>query len=601
MLLTRCLFGSVLLSLIACVARAQPMGDELLTDGVAALRLYGARAADGAASLVPVTGQPFAQAVRVTVSRAPEKSWEIQLRTPVQAQVTKGDVIVARAWLRAVASKIETQEVASKFIFELSREPYSKTANVTMTAGAEWVRYDMPFEAQRDFEPGEAQVVFQAGAAEQTFELGGVSVVNYHRTAKVSDFPPSKFTYAGREPDAPWRKAAQERIERLRKADMRVEVTDASGKPVADATVEVKMARHAFPFGTAVHGDWVTGKYASEPDAAVYRDFIPKVFNAAVLEGETKWYLWDRPHLRQQAIDTIGFLRAHDVAVRGHVLVWPKWRFIPTDVKSRYEQVLAAEGVDAAKAELRKMIADHIADIAGYWHGKLTDWDVLNEPYGNTDLQAILGDEAMADWFKLARAATPGTPLYFNDYALFADNPSHHEAFFNTAKFLLDHGAPVDGLGAQSHFGLRPMAPTAVLSLLDRFGQLGLPIKITEFDFATADEQLQADYTRDFMTAVFSHERVDGFMIWGFWAGRHWTSDGAMWRKDWSIKPAGQAYLDLIFGQWWTNERATTAADGTAVVRGFLGEHWVVVKHDGRTMVVRHELPKGGAIVRIQL
>ena len=35
-----------------------------------------------------------------------------------------------------------------------------------------------------------------------------------------------------------------------------------------------------------------------------------------------------------------------------------------------------------------------------------------------------------------------------------------------------------------------------------------------------------------------------------------------MFRSDWSIKPNGQAYLDLVFGDWWTDEDLT--ADATA-------------------------------------
>ena len=56
-----------------------------------------------------------------------------------------------------------------------------------------------------------------------------------------------------------------------------------------------------------------------------------------------------------------------------------------------------------------------------------------------------------------------------------------------------------------------------ILRLLDRYARLELPIKITEFDVDVADESLQADYTRDFLYAAFSHPSVSGIQLWGFW------------------------------------------------------------------------------------
>ena len=37
-----------------------------------------------------------------------------------------------------------------------------------------------------------------------------------------------------------------------------------------------------------------------------------------------------------------------------------------------------------------------------------------------------------------------------------------------------------------------------------------------------------------------------------------------MLRRDWSLKPNGEAYQDLVFKRWWTNADGKTAASGTA-------------------------------------
>lgn len=40
-------------------------------------------------------------------------------------------------------------------------------------------------------------------------------------------------------------------------------------------------------------------------------------------------------------------------------------------------------------------------------------------------------------------------------------------------------------------------------------------MQITDFDYDTIDRQLQADYTSDFLTAMFAHEGVDDALMWG--------------------------------------------------------------------------------------
>ena len=149
-------------------------------------------------------------------------------------------------------------------------------------------------------------------------------------------------------------------------------------------------------------------------------------------------------------------------------------------------------------------------------------------------------------------------------------------------------------IGIQSHMGMEPVGIPKVLTALDRMAQFGLPLVITEFDQPTSDERLQGRYMRDFMTAVFSHPAVDSFIMWGFWEGRHWRPEAALFREDWSVKPNGQAYLDLVFGQWRTEETGRTDAQGSHRTRGFLGDYIVRVRHEGRTLTRSVTLGRDG-------
>ena len=110
-----------------------------------------------------------------------------------------------------------------------------------------------------------------------------------------------------------------------------------------------------------------------------------------------------------------------------------------------------------------------------------------------------------------------------------------------------------------------------------------LPVEITEYDLNTRDDKAQGEFTRDIVTAWFAHPQSKGFTMWGFWEGRHWRPRAALLRKDWSLKPNGSAYLDLVFGEWWTDVRGESSADGKFAVRGFKGTYLVEVTSGGFT------------------
>jgi uncharacterized protein (TIGR03437 family) len=139
----------------------------------------------------------------------------------------------------------------------------------------------------------------------------------------------------------------------------------------------------------------------------------------------------------------------------------------------------------------------------------------------------------------------------------------------------------------QSHFSTGALTPPPrVLEVLDRFAQFGKDIEVTEFDVNITDEQLQADYTRDFLTACFSHPSLKNFMLWGFWQGDHWRPNAAMFRTDWSTKPNYDVWRNLVYGQWWTDVQGATGPDGVHRTRGFLGDYDVDVTVNGQTQTL---------------
>lgn len=396
-------------------------------------------------------------------------------------------------------------------------------------------------------------------------------------------------------PDAPWRAEAKQRIEKHRKGDLEVRLVGPDGRAVAGADVAVRMKRHAFGFGSAVNLQAVAS--AGEANDR-YRKHIFELFNRVVDENDLKWPAWDGqwgPRMsRERSVAALKLLRKRGFTLRGHCMVWPSWRHVPRRARELRND----------PAALRKYVRDHIRDIAGATKGLLDEWDVINEPFSNHDLMDVCGKDVMVEWFQTARAVLPKARLFINDYAILAaggaTDTAHQKHYEQTIRYLLEKGAPLGGIGLQSHFR-KPTAPATLWKILDRFAKFRLPLAITEFDFDTDDEQLQAQYTRDFMTAVFAHPAVEGFLMWGFWAGRHWRPRAAMFTRDWSIRPNGRAYKQLVFQEWWTDADGKTDARGALRTRGFLGDYEVTVTHGDRKTAKAVRLTRDGTRLTIRL
>jgi hypothetical protein len=285
-------------------------------------------------------------------------------------------------------------------------------------------------------------------------------------------------------------------------------------------------------------------------------------------------------------------------------MVWPGYGNLPNSVKN----ILNGGVTPAEQQPLRNFIENHIDDIGNEFEGQLVAWDVVNEERTNHDIMDQLpeGDAAMVDWFEKARAVDSQAKLYINEWGILSSsgdtNSANQQQYYNTINYLKSQGAPIDGIGFQGHFDESTLTgPEGIWEILDHFDELGLDMQVTEFDFDTDDEALQAMYTRDFLTAAFAHEGIDDFVMWGFWEGAHWKPEAAMFRNDWSIKPNGEEYLDLVFNEWWTDEDVDADALGEALVRAFKGEHDVSASWGEFSEYVTATLTGGGLELEIAL
>ncbi len=553
----------------------------------------------GAMEQVTVEGRPFERAVRVRTVRRPDRDYFLELKLEADKAVSKGDVCLLRFHIRALEAADESGTARARvYVQKMAPPKWTKYVNYNASVTPEhgWKRYDVPFVMTESLPAGKVGIGIALGTDKpQVVEIGGVEVLNFGRKVDKADLPRTRATYPGIEPDAAWRKAAAERIDRHRKGDLTVKVLDDRGRPVAGAKVAVRMTKHRFGFGSALNLQLIAGEGET---AETYRGHVFELLNRVVNENDLKWPAWvggwGGKFDRKKTLAALKLLREKGYYIRGHCLVWPSWRHVPKSVRELKDD----------PAALRKTVREHIIEETTATKGLIDEWDVVNEPFSNHDIMDVCGKDVMVEWFRTARDVLPDVRLYINDYAILAaggaTDTAHQQHYEDTIDYLLEKGAPLGGIGLQSHFRT-PTPPATLIRILDRFARFKLPLQITEYDAGFGDEQLEAEYMRDFMTAVFSHPAVDGFVMWGFWAGRHWRPACAMYRKDWSIKPNGEMYKKLVFDEWWTNADVETGKDGACTVRGFRGEYDVTVTHGGKKTTAKAALPDAAAEFTIHL
>jgi mannan endo-1,4-beta-mannosidase len=139
-------------------------------------------------STVAAQAQPFQEALRAEGKEAGGSEWSVQIQARTAAAVKKGDLLHATFYLRSVKPQ-EAGVAETSFVFERSKEPYTKSITYPLRATPEWRRVAIRFTSEEDYAPGEAQMIFRLGYEPQTIEVGGVSVVNYEKKVAFAALP----------------------------------------------------------------------------------------------------------------------------------------------------------------------------------------------------------------------------------------------------------------------------------------------------------------------------------------------------------------------------------------------------------------------------
>ena len=265
----------------------------------------------------------------------------------------------------------------------------------------------------------------------------------------------------------------------------------------------------------------MTGRYfgaAIQPaylDEKPYRDLIATQLTATTPENQMKWTFVEpvRGSLNWREADAlVAFAKAHGQKVRGVPLVWswvPPW--------------LAAGAL--APDELKDIMVAHIANEAGRYKGAIYAWDVVNEPFEEDGRwrksiwYKAMGPEYVAIALKAAHSADPDAKLYINEFNVETEGPKMR-ALYDLVVSLKRAGAPIDGVGLQSHYAAGE-TPKDIGAVMKTFASLGVDVAVTELDLRIrlpADDRslkAQAEDYAAIASACRATPRCVGITTWG--------------------------------------------------------------------------------------
>lgn len=273
--------------------------------------------------------------------------------------------------------------------------------------------------------------------------------------------------------------------------------------------------------------------------------------------------------------------------VKGHPLCWqtvtPNW----------LTPMSNADVLDAQVARIQREVSN--------FAGIIDMWDVINEAvimpvyekYENaiTRLAQELGRiELIRRVFETARATNPNAMLIINDF----DTSSAYDILIEGC---LAAGIQFDVIGIQSHMHKGYWGVEKTLKTLDHFERFKLPVHFSEVSLLSGElvppenADLQDCQVEDWRSTpegearqleqailhyktLMSHPAVEAITWWDMSDGAWLNAPAGLLRRDQSPKPAYDALLKLVKGEWWLAPTTmTTDEKGRISFTGFLGDY----------------------------
>ena len=405
-------------------------------------------------------------------------------------------------------------------------------------------------------------------------------------------------------------KMLNENIEKHRKAEGIVTVTDANGKPISGVTVKLTHKKHECKFGANL---FMLDELETLEKNDQYKKLFADVFTMATLpfywdstepnRGHLRYSKNSSPMYRRPPIDLcIEFCEQNGIEPREHALAYD--HFFP--------QWIWGEDTETVKNELER----RYQEISSRYAHKIHTIEVTNEMNWEEGRTGFYADPSFIKWcFDTADTYFPNNQLVVNDglSECWLDRGRTTDKYYAYIENTLLKGSRIDAIGMQFHaWTSNDMIeteyartnkmlynPKAILKRLDLYASFGKPLQITEITLSAAgpepeNEQIQAELLEGLYSTWFAHPNVEQIIYWNLVDGYAYVASddpevigrsqgdmtigenrfyGGLLRFDMSPKPAYYALKDLIQKKWHTELETVTDSNGQIRFSGFVGEY----------------------------
>lgn len=317
-----------------------------------------------------------------------------------------------------------------------------------------------------------------------------------------------------------------------------------------------------FPIGAAVVKELL--------DDPLYANTLKKDFSRLSSESNFKFAALQpqqNKYTYEKADAIVEFAQKNNMQVHGHTLVWARENSGPAWLKNYQGDAKAWD----------KLLKEHITNVMRHFKGKVTSWDVVNEPvkeggkYTDCIWLQKLGPDYIIKAFKYAQEADPTAKLFLNDYG--------QEYGGKKLNLLLQivadakkQGVTIHGMGFQLHT-LLSIETAKINKQLKRVSDAGLLVHISELDISVRSKmpktfpltdamsrQQGAKYkeiVKGYMTNVAKNQQW-GITTWGVSDKNSFFNDGykntdhdypLLFDKNYKAKWAYRGFIEAGLGR----------------------------------------------------
>ena len=421
-------------------------------------------------------------------------------------------------------------------------------------------------------------------------------------------------------------KTVEAGIERNRKGDGKITVTDKQGVPISGAKVKLVHKKHEFRFGANL---LMLDEFESEEKSAIYRECFADLFNIATLpfywntlepERGKPRYAKDSPKVyRRPPIDLcMEYCEERGIEPREHALA--------------YDQHFPTWLSGCSTEEVKRELCRRYSEISERYAHRIPTIEVTNEMGWGKGKTDFYDEPDYVEWcFKTAEKYFPNNELAINEGSdtVWLDVCRPTAKYYAYTEAAMLKGARIDAIGLQYHIFKEKGADAALRLLdlenlyrhMDLYANLGKPLQITEitipsYSWEKEDEEIQAEIIEKLYSLWFSHPSVEQIIYWNVVDGyaHLWDPDpvkiaasrgnmamgenifhGGLLRFDMTPKPAYHMIKELTQKRWHTECELLTDADGRCDFRGFFGEYDAEIEIGGAKSKQAVSLSKNGS------